>query len=352
MTLKGLFHLNAIMVYIIAISGYIIAHHWSAVNWILYPNAFMVYNIAIMSCIPAPDHWSIVIYHIGILIVAIPGCISAAHYQSVMNWMLHPNAIVVYNIAIMAYILTPHHWRTVNWILYPNAFMVYDTAAMNCILAPDHWSIVICHIGIFIMAIPGCIPAADYQSAVNWILHPNAFVVYNIAIMVYISTPLFWSTVKWIFHPNAFMEYHIAFLNYIHAPHHWSTINWIFHPNAIMVYNIAILGYILSPCHWSITICHILIITIAFDIPTSYLWSMICCTIVLVLIMTVNLYQLLPYHLLQYKVVSPVMGGHKTCVIKYEHVSAFTNSSLLHKFSDIETREFYFIDYIHMSNTN
>jgi hypothetical protein len=37
MTLNGLLDLNAIMVYIIAISGYTIAHHWSAVYWILHP---------------------------------------------------------------------------------------------------------------------------------------------------------------------------------------------------------------------------------------------------------------------------------------------------------------------------
>jgi hypothetical protein len=385
MTLNGLLHLNAIMVYIIAISGYTIAHHWSAVNWILHPNAFMVYNIAIMSHIPAPDHWSIVIYHIGIMIMAISGCIHAADYQSAINWiMLHPNAIVVYNIAIMNYILTPypwstvtwilhpnaimvyniaimnyihapHHWSTVNWIFLPNAFMVYGIAIMSCIPDPDHWSIVIYHIGIMIMAISGCIPAADYQNAVNWMLHPNVIVVNNIAIiMSYILTPYHWSSANWIFDPNAIMTYHIAIMNYFHAPHHWSTINWIFHPNAIMVYNITILGYIHAPCHWSMTICHIsfLIITIAFDIHTPYHWSiMISCIIVLILIVTLILYQLLSY-LMQYKVVSPVMGGHKTCIIKYKDVSAFTNSNLLHKFSDIETKVFCFIDYVHMSNTN
>jgi energy-coupling factor transporter transmembrane protein EcfT len=47
-----------------------------------------------------------------------------------------------------------------------------------------------------------------------------------------------------------------------------------------------------------------------------------------------------------------VVGGHKTRIIKYKDISAFIKSGALQKCSDIQSKEFCFIDYIDPTTTN
>jgi hypothetical protein len=47
-----------------------------------------------------------------------------------------------------------------------------------------------------------------------------------------------------------------------------------------------------------------------------------------------------------------VVGGHKTRIIRYKDISAFIKSGALHKCSDIQSKEFCFIDYIDPTTTN
>jgi hypothetical protein len=236
----------------------------------------MVYIIAVSSCIPAPHHWSVV------------------------NWILYPNAFIVYNIAIMSYMPTPnYYWSVLNWILYPDTIMVCNMAIICHILAPDHWS------------------------ALNWVLHPSTTMVNNISIMCYIAAPYDWSIM--IYYIGTF----IVNICFVLAYHHCNS-----HQCSVILYHV-------SFC----------IIINAFRTYTLYHWYVLISYISMFIMILRVISQLLSY-LLQYRTVSLIIGGHRTCIIKYEDIYACINSNASQKFLDIKTKGCCFIDYVHINNTN